>query len=457
MADADEDIIHTTPSHSNDPTYDSDDDETLPSSLLTALKSKPHPTLPRRGEKSFEPIPHLSSQANKLLRDQTDLHDTLSVPPISAPHVRCYGVFDEKRGEVWVQKAKGVHFKSMGRGAAMKGKNGKIIAGVWLWPEEALYLVERGSLEVWYPDPMMTENEEEADNEVDDDYGNETLDGLPKDALPLSLQACYALLMSRCDLTLERYQVYTGLKRSGYTVLRAKGGWGDEQNLGIEDTDERNVARKEASSEGVTEGFLLRLFQMLGLGGGRTRKQKLASPHGIARGPLVGVGLYRNYGDIYNLLTIIPHHTPSPTSTSPPTLRASSSTTTPLTITYNLYTPSPHFKKTSPGAPAFRLCVLPPPTSLTTSPTLPTLSSISNLFDQTPYDPPPGYMNNPDAKLKWGKRNVVVAVVDRGIISYLRLSDGDFSSRKVWEGGVGRGKGKGRGKGGHKGSQKGKK
>lgn len=56
------------------------------------------------------------------------------------------------------------------------------------------------------------------------------------------------------------------------------------------------------------------------------------------------------------------------------------------------------------------------------------------------------------SRLKEGRKGVVLAVVDRGVISFVRVGDVGFGEERVWEegarGGKGKGGGKGRGKGG---------
>lgn len=59
--------------------------------------------------------------------------------------------------------------------------------------------------------------------------------------------------------------------------------------------------------------------------------------------------------------------------------------------------------------------------------------------------------------LKHGWRNVILAVVDQGVVSYIRVADCGFAREKLWEitgqgdgkgkrGGGGRGRGRGRGR-----------
>lgn len=114
---------------------------------------------------------------------------------------------------VYVKNPKGVHFKTMGK---MDRWN-----RMWLLPEEALYFLERGTLDIRWPASITAPLEE-----GDEDSG-----------LPMSLQAAYACFIGRAGLTLERFSVYTGLRRVGYTLVRAPLWYGDqsEDDLGVDD------------------------------------------------------------------------------------------------------------------------------------------------------------------------------------------------------------------------------
>lgn len=87
-------------------------------------------------------------------------------------------------------------------------------------------------------------------------------------------------------------------------------------------------------------------------------------------------------------------------------------------------------KKSAPPPPDFRIAVI----STTTQPTTPTLAQLSALLESTPLDPPRGekmdrmlYM-----RLRHGYRNVILAVVDHGVVSYLRIGDAAFGREKVY-------------------------
>ena len=177
----------------------------------------------------------------------------------------------------FVPRAASVHLKSMGSG------KGRRDGGVWLEAEEALYLLERGTLDLRWGEAgkvgmkggevqgMKTERSmefnahgveerEEGSDGADEDGGcgdyekseesdapaqttpqhpevvatrdfqqptigvyeqeqEEDINGMI--GLPVSLQAGFALLIGAQNLTLERYTVYVTLKRTGFIVKRA--------------------------------------------------------------------------------------------------------------------------------------------------------------------------------------------------------------------------------------------
>jgi len=140
--------------------------------------------------------------------------------------------------------------------------------------------------------------------------------------------------------------------------------------------------------------------------------------------------------------------------------------TSPYKIFFNLYKPSTPFRKSAPGAPDFSLVVV----NARTTP-MPSLYDLTKLFELLPELPPPqrrqrqpnlntassepptnalsrtstlfslkSFMNrffqgsksssvqkpNPFMVLKSGKKNVIVAAVDSGSISFFRFGQGAF-------------------------------
>jgi tRNA-splicing endonuclease subunit Sen54 len=274
---------------------------------------------------------------------------------------------------------------------------------LWLLPEEALWLIERGTLEIRWPADV---------GEAEDD------------GLPMSLQAAYAAFIGMekvGGLTLEEYTVYQYLKRSGYIVLRAK----DNYN---------NIPKyTETSWEWP---IFTQLWKSLfsNKPSGLTRRGKT--------GPLVQPGLYRSYDDIYRMLTLIPSHDPK----SSKDILPHSDGPNALNVTYHVYKARPGYKKTAPGPPDFYVSVI---NARHTS--LPAEPQIDALLRQTPYHPTDP-KNNLYKKLKDGYRNVILAVVDQGVTSFVDVSDSGFSQERLWgrepkpfRGGKRGGKGGGRG------------
>ena len=119
------------------------------------------------------------------------MHDTLSYPRVHAPKYNITARYQLNCGRAVVENPRGQHFRTMGQADA----SGRL----HLLPEEALYLVERGNLDLRWPV----------------NYHDESSAGMP-----FSLQSAYAVLIGKLGLTLERYTVYAGLRRSGYIVHR---------------------------------------------------------------------------------------------------------------------------------------------------------------------------------------------------------------------------------------------
>ena len=85
----------------------------------------------------------------------------------------------------------------------------------------------------------------------------------------------------------------------------------------------------------------------------------------------------------------------------------------------------------------------------------PVLDELDGLLQSVPYDPsPPQMSNNLYQKLKHGYRNVILAIVDQGIVSYLRIADAGFGNEKLYER-LSRGRGNKRGGGSSRGRARG--
>jgi tRNA-splicing endonuclease subunit Sen54 len=325
---------------------------------------------------------------------------------------------------------------------------------VWLLPEEALYLIERGSLDIRWPDRWKTDNEsgDKVDDEEDDDHAI--------GELPMSLQGAYASFIGKSGLTLERYQVFAGLRRLGYTIARAPT-W-DDSYTGMNGhavipadsqwtmkTGRHDDEGQQQTSGGGILGLIHRLVCYFFAP--RDGSNGISCP---AFGPLVAPGLYRSYNDIYRALTLIPFgtgrslsHTSESQAVQVPVPQP------PFRITYHVWKPSTAYRKSDPPPPEFRVAVLDARET-----NVPTVSQIGTLLDSMPNDELPKDKQL-EARLKHGKRNVILAVVDMGVVSYLRVSEAGFGGEKLfenktkkrlWKKGGHRGRGSGGGGGGSK-------
>ncbi len=353
------------------------------------------------------------------------------------------GMFTRDRVVVLDLEASLPLFKSMGRVVTGLEKEAPAWGKTWLLPDEALHLVERGSLDLWWP---LRELEEifPPDNRTGaiagDEEPNYDL------GLPLSLQAAYSLLIGRDGergkISLEKYQAYSNLRRTGYTVLRAS------------PTHLSPLVSAALSTIPPTTlwQWLVSLLTPSSLSGPTSSSIHINHP---AYGPLVGPGLYRSYKSLFAQLALIPRHEPNPGTQSYGPAEE------PFRIHYHVWKSAPGFTKSRPPPPDFRIAVVDARES-----SVPTLQQLTALLESTPWDPPgttalppPNSNSNtgnnatPNAngtrkpntsnpnmnigltykRLKHGWRNAIIAVNDRGLISYLRFGEMAFAHEKLFE------------------------
>lgn len=330
-------------------------------------------------------------------------------------------IYEPKSNMALVEKVKSQHFQTMGINKA--GRE-------WLLPEEALFLIERGTLDCRWP----------VRREEGDDTMYKTEDGAP-----MSLQAAYSAFIGfeggvGGKLTLEMYNVYAGLKRSGYVVFRT-GTWEDDRGDLAPISSQSQASPTQQTS--IITRFFTQIWHRI------SHPTHALTPSRLAQGPLVKPGLYRSYADIFRLLSLTPTTTHS--HTNPPSFLLPPTSTNPFRLHFDVYRTTAKFRKSARGLPDFRICVV---DARKTG--VPTGAQVGDLFAQVP-DDGPKEGDQMYKKLKQGKRNVVLAVVDCGIPSYVKLADSPFEEVRVYERGArgGRGKG-GRGRGGGRGGGRGR-
>ncbi|KAJ5083424.1 tRNA-splicing endonuclease subunit Sen54 [Penicillium angulare] len=416
MADADEDVINT--SSAGAAQMDTDlSDETQDFRLLSHLNflnDSTSSSLPKRGEKDFEPNP-TEFQADVLSASRQAMHNALAHPRIHNPKTWVIGFYApdgpmpppdhvdtaKTAGKgmgvsqdscVYIPNAKGSTFQSIGQADRWNR--------LWLLPEEAIYMLERGNLDIRWPSASTAPAEDEEDDI----------------SIPMSLQAAYSCFMGHAGLTLERYSVYAALRRLGYTVLRAPA-WDDSAKPYNTKTEMDIDAYTQPTHRGPGLGGILACISNW-----MSDPFSTASP---AAGPLVGCGIHRSHNDVYRKMALIPWYDPALAPQKDPL-----DTTAPFRVVLHVYKPGTVIKKSAIPPPDFRIAVL----STREQTTIPTLPELSALLQSTPLDPPRGekmermmYM-----RVRHGYRNVVLAVVDQGVTSFLRVGDAAFGKEKLF-------------------------
>lgn len=363
------------------------------------------PTLPRRGEKDFEHHGTLS-QEDTLAASRAAMHNALSQQRVHMPKNTIVCLYDPETETTVVEHPKGPHFKTLGKSDSRSRLS--------LLPEEALYLVERGTLNLQWRTKDLRD-------------------------IPMSLQTAYTYLIGSQGLTLERYTVYTSLKRNGYIIHRSPSWYPKDHD--------RDIIPPYSSPVPEPLGIFTQFYNLL-----FPARPPPAPP---PQGPLVTPGLYRSYLPIYRQLALIPFHDPSlpsprETPHPPPSSVPDHDRIRPC---FHVWKPSTAFRKTARPPPDFRIAVI-----NARDQSFPIYELWDDLLQSVPYDPPEaGSEGQVYKRVRQGWRSVVLAVVDQGVVSFVRVGDAGFGMEKVWDrrggGGKrgnrtrGRGRGGGRGRG----------
>lgn len=444
------------------------------SSLFSKKKGVSSQTL-RRGEKDFE-THGTRAQEGLLEQSRRAMEDVLSYTRVHVAKNWCRGWYmpdiwegheasikdrevspELRKREVYarervvgVDSPNGKWYSSMGSNIPNPDRSQPGWDRLWLLPEEALFLVERGSLDLWWPTRPAADIWPLPQNLKDLSDGNEEDNGSPQGApkpsmglgpdadyslgVPLSLQAAYSLLIGtegeRGKVTLEKFQVYANLRRHGYIIFRA-----------VDEPVPECTPETPRSLLDWLVSFVPSAYA------GR--------PSPAPYGPLVRPGVYRSYEQVFKQLRLVHRHRPGEKHEPAEALVENN----PFKIHYHVWKASTTgLAKTRPPPPDFYISVIDARSTV-----VPSLSEISALLEATPPNPPKETWKGHGMlypRLKHGYRNVILAVVDHGIVNYIRFGEGAFglepiSSRfdhvaapksgKRGGGGGGRGRGGGRG------------
>ncbi|WVF66049.1 hypothetical protein IAT40_000787 [Kwoniella sp. CBS 6097] len=193
---------------------------------IEGVTSKIKITIPKRGEKDFEPMEETVNLQDMMLQKSREalfnalvgvrggnsksISHAIITPSNPFPRLLViHGHLFDTLGITVRSPSSSITSSSDHRG---KGKT-----SIQLLPEEALYLLERGSLQIWIGrDPETEQEREDGVGEwCDEEHG-------VKGAVEMSVMEGFGAFIGREGLSWERYQAYGYLKRLGYTVQRSR-------------------------------------------------------------------------------------------------------------------------------------------------------------------------------------------------------------------------------------------
>ncbi|WFD32408.1 tRNA-splicing endonuclease subunit sen54 [Malassezia sp. CBS 17886] len=330
------------------PGAESDEEEDMPDyQALAALYEKraaqgpgverdAGPAIPKRGEKDFEPT-GFGGQARVLERSRDALLTTIAMQRAHSSKSLSTATWDPVLARAFVHTQRGQSCTNMGVTERRTAADGRTLSCLELFPEEATYLVERGSLDCrWTRTPGVPP--------ADADFTT---------CLPMSVEQAYAQVLGHDACTPARYQIYAYLKRLGYIVQRAHV------------TDRMRAAQGAAVSAAAprpraptTRLLAARLLSMVAallwrLWAPIRWMLRIVHRRLGARAPprgLLGVSPTDSYDDVFRALQIV--HSDHGAAARPPQAHAS------LEPFFYAWRPATHFKRTHPPPPEFRICVL---------------------------------------------------------------------------------------------------
>lgn len=334
------------------------------SGVKTASTNDNNQSLPKRGEKDFEQDD--TDYQQKVLQSSLDaMYGALGGERRhnAKNHVRA--VWYDELQKAQVDVARGPHFKTIGTSDSA-GK-------VWLYPEEAIYLLERGSMELFWPNDVQ-----------------------------ISLQGAYAICAGKMGPDgIDKIHTYSHLKRSGFVV----------QRVGLGDVPEVSVSRLHKPF--FSYSWLYR-FNVHNIPFLWTHPKQLI------------YGVYNDRDQIYRDLQLVQayrHGGPAMTTLTEEN---------PFKVTFHVWKPrATDFKKSNPPPPDFKIVVV-----NTERQNMPTLEQTEQLFEEAVRRHENGDVLDQRhimQKLKFGKREIILAMLDYGVINFVTLADVSFASNPLYE------------------------
>ncbi|KAG5361899.1 putative tRNA-splicing endonuclease subunit sen54 [Yarrowia sp. C11] len=333
-------------------------------------------SLPKRGEKDFEQDD--TEYQQKVLQSSLDaMYGALGGERRhnAKSHVRA--VWYDELQKAQVDVARGPHFKTIGTSDS-QGK-------VWLYPEEAIYLLERGSMELFWPNGVQ-----------------------------ISLQGAYAVCAGKMGLDgIDKIHTYSHLKRAGFVVQRAF----------QEGTKTTQAIVPRGRNPLFSFSWIYR-FNVHNI-------PFLWSP--VPKQLIFGV--YNDRDQIYRDLQLVQayrHGGDRMTEDSGSGYESGSRSESEFTVTYFVWKPrAADFKKSNPPPPDFKIVVV-----NTERQKMPTLEQTEQLFEEAVRRHENGDeldQRHIMQKLKFGKREIILAMLDYGVINFVTLADVSFASNPLYE------------------------
>ncbi|QLL30844.1 hypothetical protein HG536_0A06590 [Torulaspora globosa] len=391
-------------------------------------------SIPKRGEKDYEPD-GTNLQELLLYRAREAMFDTLANSPrgsVVSNQVKAY--YDQDYHGAVIPHAKGNFLQTMGN-VDEKGR-------CWLKFHEFVYLAERGTVLPFYCNQRP---EKQAGRFVE---------------VPLSMQDVYSLFRSQAEMDL--YFVFAHLKRLGFIVTTLDKKRSATASFYLEDDPNRRTV-------GAIWGSMFAFLK-------------------LETNSLMNVFFYSSWNfllrrytsspQIYkDLKRLVPHRVPPKTIEALRMERArlqANRSKERFPIAFNVWKPQTRFRKKSPGLPDFQVVIH---SKNDAAQTFPSYVDLQEIFYSLDYkfeflsetDDEEFWINNtfiggrpaniPKPKqgqtdecnsskkggkkdvaahvkqarrLKNGYRSFLLAIIDDGLISFVKISEADFGSEDVW-------------------------
>ncbi|EUC54156.1 tRNA-splicing endonuclease subunit sen54 [Rhizoctonia solani AG-3 Rhs1AP] len=427
--------------------------------------------IPKRGEKEFEPAKGGATalQSHVLAKSQNAMFSALKGSRGAGSKTISYAVWYSTLGRAHVTVARGTHFSTLGHSALREPEpnsdSTKPQKRLELMPEEALYLMERGSLFCWKENTTSAAMGDEPVPDFDD--CNVSI------GAPMSVQQAFTEMIGVDGLEIQHYLVYAYLKRLGYTVNRASAP-AKTPLYPLPPLNNANAGtflHKLRSSIGSILRHLAWPIRRIQL----TLGSFLFTYHGTSIGGMLGLmpRSFTNTSVFKSLRTMASGHDIPLRQYRPDS--STSNGDTPFKVFWNVWKPSTPWRKLDVPKPDFEIAVVdarktpvpdiyqltemfasaeprPPPPPRKRG--LPNTKTAPQPTQQQRHLPPknandskpPNLWNricqriglassapttqkpNPFVHLKAGRKSVIVAAVDGSMISLVRFGEGDFTS-----------------------------